>query len=162
MAQQRRARHLIASSRILLATEQPPTSFPPHRDVLIHGSVPSYGGAAAWQATSKHTRRSHSASLMPRSRSKDGHALRTASAAKRHAARLPPAAKRRETCLFYPWQNGTTHAFPPMAKTARRIPLSPSEKRRPARLFYLQQNDSPHACLIRAEGCGDAPLSNER
>ena len=51
------------------------------------------GGAAAWQAASKHTRRSHSASLMPRSRSKDGHALRTASEAKRHAARLPPAAK---------------------------------------------------------------------
>lgn len=65
-------------------------------------------------------------------------ARRTSPARGKTTARisLPPAAKRRETCLFYPWKNGTTHAFPPMAKTARRIPLSPSEKRRPARLPY--------------------------
>lgn len=61
-----------------------------------------------------------------------------------------------------PAENDARHAFSTHGKTARRTPSSHGKKRHGAYLFHLQQNDSPHASPIRAEGCGDAPLSNAR
>lgn len=65
-------------------------------------------------------------------------ARRTSPARGKTTARisLPPAAKRRETCHFYPWQKRHDARLSSHGKTVRRIPLSPSEKRRPARLLY--------------------------